>query len=256
MRTTNLLALLLAASTSLQAGDIEILSLTTNGRLTFTNSSPNGLFTVQWAPALQSNWNESWDALRYFVPTSSVATVSVPMFYRVTGLTNQFIPMPIGRQFNYSVTNLAGGTSTLQATFLAPLRLSSDQEYSILELRTSCELRLLPCRSTATEYYEIPFGISTTEGLQFRDAAIGTMWTNQWCDGSSDQLTIVTNEVITVPAGTFDCLRIEQREINDNLHPNYISWVMPGFMVVKWYAVEDGKTNISSLVSWADRPPR
>jgi hypothetical protein len=178
------------------------------------------------------------------------------MFYRVTCLTNQFIPMPIGRQFNYTVTNLAGSSSTLQATFLAPLKLSSDKEYTIMELLTPCELRLLPCRSTTTEYYEISSGITTTEGLQFRNASTGTTWTNQWCDGSADQLTIATNEVITVPAGTFECLRFEQRAINNNLDLDYIYWVTPGFMMIKMVDFGNGQTNISSLVSWTDKPPR
>jgi hypothetical protein len=257
MKTTRLFALLLAGSTALHASDTEILSLTTNGRLTFTNSFTNGLFSVQWAPALPTtNWNGSWDSLRYFVPTNPLTTVSVPMFYRVTGLSNQFIPMAIGRQFLYTVTNLAGGTSTVQATFLAPARLSSDKDYTLLELRTPCELRLLPCRSTENEYYEIPFGISATEGLTWRRAPPGTMWTNQWCDGSSDQMTVATNEVITVPAGTFDCLRIEQREIDNNLRLNGVYWVKAGFIMVKYYVVEDGQTNIWSLASWADKPPR
>ena len=102
--------------------------------------------------------------------------------------------------------------------------------------------------------YNIPFDISTTEGVAFRDAPPGTMWTNQWCDGSSDQMTVVTNEVITVPAGTFDCLKIEQREINNNLNLDYVFWVKPGFMMVRQLKIKDGQTEVSSLASWTDRP--
>jgi len=256
MKTISLLALLLAGSTALQADDTNILSLTANGRLTFTNSFTNGLFTVQWAPALQSNWNESWDSLKYLVPTASVTTVSVPMFYRVTCLTNQFIPTPIGRQFIYAVTNADGSTNTLQATFIGCLKLSSDKEYSILELLTPCSVSLLPCRSTATDFYEIPFDISKTEGTTWRNGPPGMSWTNQWCDGSSDQITILTNEVVTVPAGTFDCQKTEVREINNNLNLRWIYWVKPGFMMVKRFDINGGQTNVSSLASWSDRASR
>jgi hypothetical protein len=259
MKTSAFFAFLLAGSSVMQAGDIEILSLTTNGRLTFTNSFTNGLFTVQWAPALQSNWNESWDQLKYFMPTSSVTTVSVPMFYRVTCLTNQFFPTPIGWQSIYTMTNALGTTGTLRTTFVGSLKLSSGKEYSILELLNDrdCALRLMPCRSTATEFYTIPFGISQTEGIDFRSGPPGTTWTNQWCDGSSDQITIATNEVITVPAGTFDCLKTEVREINNSLRLRYIYWIKPGFGMVRQVDFGDGTKppdvyDLSSVY----RPPR
>lgn len=245
------------ASLAVHAQDIEITSLASNGQLTFSNSFTNGLFTIRWAPNLPcTNWNESWDPLKYFIPTGSVTTVSVPMFYRVTCLTNQFIPTPIGRQFIYTVTNADGSTNTLQATFIGCLKLTSDKDYSILEFLTPCAVSLLPCRSTATAFYDIPFDISTTEGLTWRSGSPGTMWTNQWCDGSSDQMTIVTNEVITVPAGAFDCLKIEEREINNNLNLRHVWWVKPGFMMVRQFDIKNGGTNVSSLASWADRAPR
>jgi hypothetical protein len=224
MKTTTLFTLLLAASTTLQAGEIEIFSLTSNGRLTFTNSFTNGLFTVQWAPAIPTtNWNDNWDSLRNFISTSSVTTVSVPMFYRMRCITNQFFPTPVGLQYIYTITNSPGSTGTLQVTSVGSLKLTSGKEYSILELLDSrdCALRLLRLRSTDNEMYTIPWDISQTEGLESRNGPPGTTWTNQWCDGSSDQITIVGIETVTVPAGTYESLRTEQREINNNLRRNY-----------------------------------
>ena len=259
MKTSILWGLLLAFSAPLSAADIQIQSLAANGRLTFTNTFTNGLFTIQWAPALQSNWCDSWDSLKSFTPSSSVATVTVPMFYRVSCLTNQFIPTVTGRQFTYSVTNTLGVAGTLTATFLGALKLSSGDEYTILELLddTQCGLRLLPCRSTATEFFDIPFDIGGAEGVEWRNAPPGTTWTNQWCDGSSDQMTVAANEVITVPAGTFNCLKIQEREINNNLRLRYDFWIKPGLMMIKQIDYDYGAATITtnSLASWADRSP-
>lgn len=256
MKATILSAMLLASSPALVAADVEIQSLTTNGALTFTNALTNGVFSLQWAPALPAGWSETWDSLKYFVPTSSVAIVSVPMFYRVTCLTNQLIPMPIGRQFIFSLTNAAGSAGSVQATFVGCLKLSSDKEYSILELRTPCAIRLLPCRSTTTEYYEIPFDVSTTEGVQWRIAPPGTTWTNHWCTGSVDQMTMLPSEVVTVPAGTFDCLKIEVRQPNENLRLRYAYWVKAGFIMVKMIDYGGDDTDLPetwTLTSWSDR---
>jgi hypothetical protein len=260
MRTTPLLTLLLAASTTLRAGEIEILSLTANGRLTFTNSFTNGLFTVQWAPAIPTtNWNDNWDSLRSFIPTGSVTTVSVPMFYRVTCLTNQFFPIPVGLQSIYNVTNSLGTTGTLQVTSVGSLKLTSGKEYSILELLDSrdCALRLLRGRSTENEFYTIPFDISQTEGLESRNGPPGTTWTNQWCDGSSDQITIAANEIVTVPGGTFGCVKTEMREINNQLRFRFVQWIKPGFGMVKQVDYGDGTRppDVYELSSWAYRPP-
>lgn len=250
-------AALLAATFSVQAADFQILSLAGNGQLTFTNAPTNGIFTVQWAPALPAtNWNSNWDSLRSFPATNSITTVSVPMFYRVTCLTNQFFPMPIGRRFLYNSTTITGTTGTFQITCLGSLMLSSDKEYTILELLTPCSRRLLPIRVTDTEVYDIPFEISPTEGLEYRDGPPGTTWTNQWCDGSSDQKIIATNETVTVPAGTFNCLKIEQREINNGLTLKYEDWVKPGFGLVKQIDYSNGTVTTNVLASWGDRLPR
>jgi hypothetical protein len=260
MKPTILWTLLLAASSPLGAADIQIQSLSANGRLTFTNAFTNGLFTVQWAPALQSNWNDNWDSLRNFIPTGSVATVSVPMFYRVSCITNQFYPAPVGLQAIYAITNSLGSTGTLQITSVGSLKLTSGTEYTILELIDSrdCALRLLRARSTENELYTIPWDISQTEGIEARNGPPGTTWTNQWCDGSSDQITIAANEVVTVPAGTFACLKTEQREINNQLRLQYVYWVKPGLGMVKRVDYGDGTRppDVWELSSWVYRPPQ
>lgn len=104
MKPMRLLVLLFEACAALQAAELEINSLSSNGRLTFTNAFPNGFYTVEWAARIQSvtnqngtsvwPWNadanDSWDCLRNFAVTGQTATVEVPMFYRVRVQTNTY----------------------------------------------------------------------------------------------------------------------------------------------------------------------
>jgi hypothetical protein len=254
MKTTLFLSLLLASRVLAQTGDFEVVSLASNGRLVFTNSFPNGLYTIQWAPKVpHTNWLESWTGLTAFPVTGNTGVVEVPMFYRVKCMTNLFIPTATGRQFVYA---LPGATATL--TFLGPLKLSSDLEYTILEYRLPTEIKLLPCRATPSEFYTIPFE-SKEEVLEWRSGPSGTTWTNYYGDGSSDQMKIASNESVTVPAGTFDCVKIEQREINvGNLRLRGVQWIKPGFMMVKNvdYGDGSGQPITISLVSWSDTAAR
>jgi hypothetical protein len=249
-----------------------ICSLATNGRLTFNNVCTNALYTIEWASGINTVTNggdcwlweadahDSWDSLKNFVVTDPTNTVEVPMFYRVKCLPNLFMPTPIGRQFIYGVTNTDGARYTNQITSVGCLKLTSDKEYSIIEMLDGgdCSLRLLPVRSTTTNVYVIPFDVSKTEVLQWCNGPAGTTWTNSYCDGSSDQLTIVTNELITVPAGSFDCLKIVTREINNNMRLRWISWICPGFGMVAQIDFGNGTepANYIGLVSWADKPRR
>ncbi len=74
---------LLAATTSAIAADVQILSLSRNGLLTWTNASLNVTCRVEWASSAAGPWHESWDSLIAVVVTNSVTERSVPMFYRV-----------------------------------------------------------------------------------------------------------------------------------------------------------------------------
>ena len=62
---------------------MRLLSLTHNGVLSWTNTVANGAYRVEWAPAVDGPWSDSWAALTNVRPTGSVLQVAVPMFYRV-----------------------------------------------------------------------------------------------------------------------------------------------------------------------------
>jgi hypothetical protein len=255
MNTTTLFPLFLACTTSLFADDFEILSLTSKGRLTFTNSFSNALYTVEWASELPTtNWNTTWDSLRSMMPTNPVATSSVPMFYRVTCQTNLLMPLVKGRRTVYEASATSGLLGYAVSTVLGSLKLSSGKEYSITEMVTGCNLTLKAMRSTETEVFTIPSDISRTEGLAWRLGPSGTTWTNQWCDGSSDQITILPNQIISVPAGTFDCLKFESREINNSLRLRSLWWIKPGFSMIQMVDFGNGSTPVMTnrLAAWED----
>ena len=129
MKPTTIIALfgtLVAASSSAQ--NLQITSLGSNGHLTWTNAFPGGGYTVQWASALGSNtvWQQDWSSLLNLSPTSTTTTASVPMFYRVSCLTNgYFWPMPLGRTMTFSVSNSVSGIWTQQNQSLGVLSLPS-----------------------------------------------------------------------------------------------------------------------------------
>ena len=65
------------------AQDVQILSLSQNGWLAFTNSSLNATCRVEWASTAAGPWHDSWQSLTNLVVTNPVMGVAVPMFYRV-----------------------------------------------------------------------------------------------------------------------------------------------------------------------------
>ncbi len=70
------------------AGDNVALSLHQNGTLTWSNSMPNALFSIEWAAALATNptntaWRDSSEAANNFWLPPGPVTLEVPMFYRV-----------------------------------------------------------------------------------------------------------------------------------------------------------------------------
>lgn len=76
-------ALLTLASLTLHADEVQILSLTTNGSLTWTGPATKGAYRVEWAPSVNGPWSASWAALTNVPATGASVTVAVPMFYRV-----------------------------------------------------------------------------------------------------------------------------------------------------------------------------
>ena len=65
------------------AQQIQILSFSQNGLLTWSNATLSATCRVEWASSVQGPWCSSWDSLASIVVTNSVTQCSVPMFYRV-----------------------------------------------------------------------------------------------------------------------------------------------------------------------------
>jgi len=76
-------ASLVGALAGANAQQIEILSLSQNGLLTWSNATLNATCRVEWAASAAGPWFSSWDSLAGIVATNSVTQRSVPMFYRV-----------------------------------------------------------------------------------------------------------------------------------------------------------------------------
>ncbi len=63
------------------------------GSLSWTNDNTNALFSLEWAPNLNSSWRE-WDSYSQSSITGTAMTIDVPMFYRMAFNTNisKFVP--------------------------------------------------------------------------------------------------------------------------------------------------------------------
>ena len=95
MHTKELVATVLVVFNGLLVGntiaqDIEITSFSDNGRLTWTTSMTNVSCSVEWASSLapSTTWHRTWQDIDYMWTTSSLTSVSVPMFYRIVCSTN------------------------------------------------------------------------------------------------------------------------------------------------------------------------
>ncbi|MCB1127531.1 MAG: hypothetical protein KDM81_13645, partial [Verrucomicrobiae bacterium] len=258
MKTTLLFLLFtLSFSVPAQAEDVDIISLHRNGSLTWTNPLTNGLFSVQWTDDLASGvWRETWNPLTDLMVSGPETTVSVPMFYRVKAIPNPLIPLPMGVEVVYAASNPSGATWERRVRPVARAELSTGMDYTVTEIRDPQSLFLIPFRSTTTEFHEISFGIATNEVLMFQDAPVGTVWTNDFADGSRDQITIQARETITVPAGTFDCLKFVSRELNNDLKLSSMDWVAPGVALVRSVNYENGELEATyELAGNGGNPP-
>jgi hypothetical protein len=85
----------------------DIVAFTGSGELTWTNGLTNLYYDVQWASAITGtgSWRSSYGSLENIQSCSNTVTVSVPMFYRVTGSsypTHFAAPVPkTGQTFSY-----------------------------------------------------------------------------------------------------------------------------------------------------------
>ena len=80
--------LLLSAGFPAAAQTPVITSFSQNGVLVCSNLPPNGVAQVEWAASLDGPWTNSWAGLQAVLADSNgTIRVSVPMFFRVLGLT-------------------------------------------------------------------------------------------------------------------------------------------------------------------------
>jgi len=156
------------------------------------------------------------DRLQSFPVTGLCSTVSVPMIYRVKCVSNLFMPMPIGGQLAFSVSNAAGGTWTEQMTCLGLTKPSAGggREYALIEDVEYGQMSLQLMRSTEGAVYR--FDPKTlTENLEFQMGPVGTFWTNYNYEGQLTlRVSVEAIETVVVPAGTFaGCYRFRKQAV-------------------------------------------
>ena len=169
--------------------------------------------------------------------TGQIAAVDVPMFYRVKCDTNLLLPMPVGGYFEMSASNAIGGMWTERMAVAGSIFLpSKGKEFTVLDGTSSLypgASQTLLMRSTSNAVYAIDSDCGMEE-VGLTNAPIGASWTNIVC-GKVTRNTIEASEQVTVPLGTFTCLRVRKQQLNAS-HPNpvWIEWWQPGLGQVQW----------------------
>jgi hypothetical protein len=234
-----------------QGQDIYITSLASNGRLAWTNSFTNGLFSIEWAPTLgTNNWRDNWKSLQGFWVSSPTSAVEVPMFYRVKCATNLFWPFPVGARFVFGVSNAVGNTWSEQMSCLGYVKPSAatGKEYALVEDIEAGYMGMNLLRSTDTSVFR--FDSSTlVEDLEFQSGPVGTTWTNNGYEGEwTLKVSVEAIETVTVKAGTFaSCYKFHKQVLNaGGGRADWFEWVCPGFGLVKW---------VDYWVDSSERPP-
>jgi len=224
------------------AQDIEITSISNGGRLTL--AAPSGsVSTVEWTGNLSGavDWRRDWTDQRYIVSTSGTTAVDIPMFFRITTWTNGLLaPMSSSGTSIWSVSNHLGETWTEETTVLglfAMTSLSNEYVYASASRRNYTSRTYT--RSTDREVFNLEIGDTNyTETVMNRIAEPGTVWTNYRLNWT-ERVAIIANETITVPAGTFDCIR-HHTEILPPQTGEWTTWVSPGHGTVKWIYDPEG----------------
>jgi hypothetical protein len=80
--------------TRVSAETVTITSFQNDGMLTWTNAAITGWQTVEWASSLTGTWHRTWYDLTNLRATGGVATVEVPLFYRVAWSSNAMSGVP------------------------------------------------------------------------------------------------------------------------------------------------------------------
>ena len=103
------LALVAGATVAAQAQAPVIASFGSNGELVCTNLPLGSVASVEWAASLTGPWTNSWAGLDVITPASNgTIRVSVPMFYRVLGITP-----PTNPPASASMALIPGGPFTM-----------------------------------------------------------------------------------------------------------------------------------------------
>lgn len=240
MKRKILSLLVLACSLAVHGAGIGITSLASNGRLTWTNSFTNGLFTMEWAPALGTNWHSDWNLLQNAWVSGRTNTVDVPMFYRVKCATNLLWPLPAGGQFVFSVSNVLGNVSTGQVHVLGYVRplMPGTNDYALLESLRAGGTSLNLLRSTDTTVTKLDL-CNQTEATEFQAGPAGTTWTNyNYQCQYVRKVTVDAIEDVTMPAGTFTgCYKLHKQILSGTTasRPEWYEWVKPGFgLCIGW----------------------
>lgn len=213
--------LTISAAGTATAQSVVIHSLDHNGELSW--SAPSGsVCNVEWASALHgsTDWHNSLVSEQGIIVSNGVGRTDIPMFYRVSCHTNGVLwPLPLGRVFVY-----AADTNDLTLKCVGKVWIANTEVvYSFLDHWKGN----IVMRSTdhAVYLYE-----GDVEGIWMQVGEPGTTWTNAF----GEVITLVSNETITVQAGTFDCLKY--RRTNEPGHPYGAwtdRWLAPGVGLVK-----------------------
>ena len=96
VRWVLLLTGLFCMASSAFAEDIRIQSVDSAGRLVATNLQSGSTSTVEWASSPTTGWTNSWESLSsVLVDSNGAISVSVPRFYRVTGVPAGQVQTPL-----------------------------------------------------------------------------------------------------------------------------------------------------------------
>jgi len=240
---------------------VEIQSFGGNGNLTW--SAPSGsVSTVEWTDNLSGTpgWRQSWLDLQDQVGTGGVMAAQVPVFYRVSCWTNGLFLYPkMKRTYYYSVSNSLGQVTTVTYSVVGSLELPGrTNRYTVAQFTGPSEIECHYVRADENALYSVnPFEGFQREHVTFRNAPVGTTWTNTFLyPDPADRVdhttvTVFTNETVTVPAGTFEC--IGYHKMDDDTPPGWQEWWSPGLMLIKFVDLDGpGAPEISQLLYWTD----
>jgi rhodanese-related sulfurtransferase len=121
--------------------EVQILSLSHDGLLVWTNASLNTSCRVEWASSAAGPWFSSWPLTNILVTNHEPISVAVPMFYRVVSTPAQLLVHVTPEEFLNQVTNHLGHTN-----------------YVILDVRTPGEFEWGHVKAgTNIDYYSASF---------------------------------------------------------------------------------------------------